>query len=145
MTLGDDRRWRCTEDILKPLLELNQSSYRKADKTRRHTSGTTAHTSEDDSTRTMMPRIMTQQTRPPGLRGLEAWPNRRDHQSYEAQKKEAKLHPSRILVLIINVYPCAIKGQDNPHPNIIPYLYDFTQALSCNTFQANTTISTALD
>jgi hypothetical protein len=35
-----------------------------------------------------------------------------------------------------NAYPLTIKGQDNSHPNIITYLYNFAQALSCNTFQA---------
>jgi hypothetical protein len=102
------------------LPRLNRSSNREADGTRCHTRCTTAHASADDSIE---------------LRGPEAWPNRQDHKGYEAQKQEAKLHPSRILVLIVTSTLGAIKWQNKPHPNIIPHLYNSTQAPSCNTFQ----------
>jgi hypothetical protein len=42
-------------------------------------------------------------------------PSRLHHRGYEAQKQETELHPGRIQVLICKFYPCAIKGQDDPH------------------------------
>jgi hypothetical protein len=50
----------------------NWSSYRQADRTRRHTRGTMAHVSADDSMKATKPRSMTQQMIPQGLRGPEA-------------------------------------------------------------------------